>query len=109
MLHFFLSNMLYICSLAHTGHEKPVSQKNSLSDAPISVKAPEREKLGCLELSGSGRPREPSTALGTAGSPSCSCPRQCAWRRTLGCVRPSSSARAPAHAAPGWRLYCLRG
>src|SRR5215217_565462 len=61
----------------------------------MSVKAPKRKKVGRPELSVSGRPRGPHTALGTAGSPSCSCPRWCAWRRTFGCVRPSSSVRAP--------------
>src|SRR3712207_447851 len=49
-----------------------------LADAPMSVKAPKRKKVGRPELSGSGRPRGPRTASGTAGSPSCSCPRQCA-------------------------------
>src|SRR4051812_30565935 len=61
-----------------------------ISDAPMSVKAPKRKKVGRSELLGSGRPRGPRTALGTAGSPSCSCPRQCAWLCTLGCVRTSS-------------------
>jgi len=66
----------------------------------MSVKAPKRRKVGRPELSISGRPREPRTASGNTGSPSYSCPRRCAWRRTLGCVRPSSSVRAPARAAP---------
>ena len=55
------------------------------------------------ESRGSGRSRGPRITSGTAGFPSSSCPRRCAWRRIGGCVRPSSSARSPARAAPGWR------
>ena len=51
---------------------------NSLPDAPMSVKTPKRKKVGHPELSGSGRPPGQRTALDTAGSPSCSCPRPCA-------------------------------
>jgi hypothetical protein len=57
----------------------------------MSVKAPKRKKVGRLELSGYGRPHGPRTALGTAGSPSCSCLRRCAWRDVL------SGAFVPTH------------